>query len=294
MSKIIHKEHEATDDIRAFTLQEVSSEVLQQHGSVFSMPQVIRDTADIPFAIDDYVLSDATGEPTEENTLPPCEPEPECPTAPDEPDEVVEPEDDWQHEAALLLQQAQEEAECCLAQAQEQAANLKHAAYDEGFKQGEEAARQEITTQCAPLFASLHQALEGLSSVRAEALRLAEQDIITLAFHLAHKIIQQEIRTNRQVLATTLQRALAYLVDCDHVVIRVNPDDLDQARALQPGLLDSGAEDATLMIRGDTSIGRGGCLVDSEFGAIDARIEAQFEELEQRFREHLGQEEQRA
>ena len=40
----------------------------------------------------------------------------------------------------------------------------------------------------------------------------------------------------------------------------------------------------TLTVKGDTSIGRGGCLVESSLGTIDARIEAQFEELEQRFR----------
>jgi len=40
----------------------------------------------------------------------------------------------------------------------------------------------------------------------------------------------------------------------------------------------------TLTLHGDTSVGRGGCLVESSLGTIDARIEAQFDELEQRFR----------
>jgi flagellar biosynthesis/type III secretory pathway protein FliH len=35
-------------------------------------------------------------------------------------------------------------------------------------------------------------------------------------------------------------------------------------------------------------VGPGGCLVESTFGEIDARLEAQLEELEQRFREHYS------
>jgi flagellar biosynthesis/type III secretory pathway protein FliH len=119
---------------------------------------------------------------------------------------------------------------------------------------------------------------------------LAEEDIITLALQLAQKIVHYEVSGSRQVLATTLQRALAYLVDCDHIVIRVNPADLAQAQELQPRLMNSGALSAACSIRGDESIGRGGCVVDSEFGSIDARIEGQFAELEQQLRAHISEE----
>jgi flagellar assembly protein FliH len=43
-----------------------------------------------------------------------------------------------------------------------------------------------------------------------------------------------------------------------------------------------------LSIEGDALVGPGGCLVESTFGEIDARLEAQLEELEQRFREHYS------
>jgi flagellar assembly protein FliH len=210
-------------------------------------------------------------------------------------------EEHWQQAVALSFQQAQEEAErclaraheeaeACLAQAQEQAAALTQEAYEQGFQQGEKTAREEIAERFATLFTSLEQACEALSHGRVKALKLAEEDIITLALQLAQKIVRYEVSGHRQVLAATLQRALAYLVDCDRVVIRVNPADLVQAQELQPSLVNSSGLSTPPIMCGDESIGRGGCVVDSEFGSIDARIDAQFAELELYLRAALSQE----
>lgn len=197
-----------------------------------------------------------------------------------------------QQDVARYRAQAQQEAEQCLAQAQAHAEALAQEAYTDGYKRGEETARQEATEQCATLLASLRQALEDLTHVRADALSLAAEDMLTLALHLARKIVHYEVERHPQVLVATLQRALAYLVDDDHVVIRVNPDDLAQAQALQLRLWGREEADMAPMFRADESVGRGGCVIDSEFGLIDARIEAQFAELEQHLRAHFGQEDE--
>jgi flagellar biosynthesis/type III secretory pathway protein FliH len=309
LSKILRKDYESTADIRLFALQEVSATGLYHQGSVFTVPKVIRDTTDCPYPIKDYPLFRVGDEPPEvrDRVLHASDPDEgaadlpaaEMPTVPSA--ITVQPEEDLQQAAALLLQQAQEEAERylarakeeaahCLAQAQAQATALTQEAYEHGLRQGEAAAREEVAEQCATLFTSLQQATEALARVRTEALSLAEEDILTLALQLAQKIVHCEVSSHRQVLATTLQRALAYQVDGDRIVIRVNPADLAQAQELQPRLMDSGEINATCSMRGDESIGRGGCVVDSEFGSIDARIDAQFAELEQHLRAHLSQE----
>lgn len=310
LSNVIRKDHDCTLHIQTFDLQEVSAADLHQQGSVVHVPRVIRDTADCPYPIEIYPLYDMDGKAPEAHIRAAYAPEIAHAPADSPPaaefslvpsTATAESEEHWQQAADLLIQQAQEEAEgClaraqkeaedCLAQAQERAAALAQEAYDDGFKQGEEAAREEIAERFATLFASLEQAWEALSRGRAEALRLAEEDIITLALQLAQKIVHYEVSGHRQVFATTLQRALTFLVDCDRVVIRVNPTDLVQAQELQPHLVGSRGLSTAPILCGDESIGRGGCVVDSEFGSIDARIEAQFAELEQHLRAHLSQE----
>ena len=108
-------------------------------------------------------------------------------------------------ERERVLQEAQDEAARCLASAQEQAAALTTAAYEQGLRQGEEAARQALTAQLSPVLSAFQQATAEIVHLRATVLQQAEEDIITLAFQLAHKIIQREVLEQREVLATTLR-----------------------------------------------------------------------------------------
>jgi flagellar assembly protein FliH len=187
-------------------------------------------------------------------------------------------------ERERVLQEAQDEAARCLASAQEQAVGLTTTAYEQGFRQGEEAARQALTAQLSPVLSAFQQATTEIVHLRATVLQQAEEDIITLAFQLARKIIQYEALEHREVLAATLTRALEHVVEQDQIVVRVHPDDVHYAAEIKEALGQARGDIKTLTVQGNTSIGRGGCLVESSLGTIDARIEAQFDELEQRFR----------
>ena len=186
-------------------------------------------------------------------------------------------------ERERVLQEAQDEAARCLANAQEQAMALTTTAYEQGFRQGEEAARQALTAQLSPVLGAFQQATTEIAHLRTTVLQQAEEDIITLAFQLARKIIQYEALEHREVLATTLTRALEQVVEQDQIVVRVHPDDLHYAMEIKEKLGHTRGDIKTLTVREDPSVGRGGCLVESSLGTIDARIDAQFEELEQRF-----------
>jgi flagellar assembly protein FliH len=187
-------------------------------------------------------------------------------------------------ERERVLQEAQDEGARCLAKAQEQALALTTAAYEQGFRQGEEAARQALTAQLSPVLSAFQQATTEIVHLRATVLQQAEEDIITLAFQLARKVIQYEALEHREVLAAMLPRALEYVVQQDQIVVRVHPDDVNHAAEIKEELGRARGDIQTLTVKGDTSVGRGGCLIESSLGTIDARIEAQLEELEQRFR----------
>jgi len=183
-----------------------------------------------------------------------------------------------------VLQETQDEAARCLSRAQEQAAALTTKAYQQGLRQGEEAARQEVIAQLSPVLSTFQQVTTEVANLRATVLWQAEEDVITLAFQLTRKILQYEVQEHREVLATTLKRALAHVVEQNQVMVRVHPDDLQYATEIREGLRLATGDLKTLAMQGDTSVGRGGCIVESNLGTIDARIEAQFEELQQRFR----------
>jgi flagellar assembly protein FliH len=186
----------------------------------------------------------------------------------------------------LLLQQAQMEAERCLSAAQERAAALEAAGYKAGLKKGEETARGEVQAQFASVLTSLQNAAVACASLHQDICQRAEAELIDFAFHIARQIIHHEATCNPEILATTLRRAFAYVMDRQRVVVRVSPTDLQRALALKADLLQSVDGLKHLSIEGDEAVSPGGCLLETSCGEIDARLEAQFEELEQRFREH--------
>ena len=133
----------------------------------------------------------------------------------------------------------------------------------DGFKQSYAAL---TTAQIGALVQSLGQELDGLQQDMARTLALS-------AMHLARQIVRSELEARPALVAAVAQEALdTLLLSARHITLRVHPDD-------QP-LVAQGAADV-LAARGgrllaDASISRGGCLVESDIGVIDANIETRW------------------
>jgi flagellar assembly protein FliH len=296
-SNIIRDEHDAVI-IKAFALKEATLESLDESDLQTISTKVIPSA--LAHAVQTTSIFTSATELTSQNDIASSDgeealdqPQPEAPPE----KQPASPEEALAHQELVantslpepdFLQEAREEAERCLTEARQKAADLEAEAYQVGFSQGVEAARQEIHQQFASVLASFQQGIEEITSLRPEMRRLAEEDIITLACQLAKKILHHEAMINRNVLMETLQHALAYLVDREHVVVYVNPADLEQAQALHTDLPQTLGTIRHMTIEADATIGRGGCVVESAFGEIDARMEAQIGELEHRLHEQYS------
>jgi flagellar biosynthesis/type III secretory pathway protein FliH len=213
LSNIIRQDHAVVHDIQPFTIIEAAVALSTPAPGHVGLGSVITgadasavsvrlfDCSSLPAHADapprratgaesDPILSPATA--AEPETTAPLS----APTALDEVAAMQEEAAHTAHAAAAMLarerervlQEAQDEAARCLARAQEQAAALTTAAYDQGFKQGEEAARQALSAQLSPVLSAFQQATIEIAHLRATVLQQAEEDIITLAFQLARKI----------------------------------------------------------------------------------------------------------
>lgn len=190
-----------------------------------------------------------------------------------------------QEEAERLVQEAKDTAERLCQEARAEAERCREAAYAQGFQEGKKAGQQEGLAQFTTALTSIQQAATELTRLQDTLRQQAEEDVVTLAFALARKIVQREVHLQRDIVCTMVKRALERLVDRSEVVIRVHPQDLEQVLAIKKDLLSEGGGIKILHLQGDESIDPGGCMVESTFGEIDARIWSQLEELEQRFQE---------
>jgi flagellar assembly protein FliH len=72
-------------------------------------------------------------------------------------------------------------------------------------------------------------------------------------------------------------------------VIKMNPADIDFLERLQLPFSSLSRNPAGLRIEADDSVGIGGCLIETDGGDIDARIESRLRIVGETFRKKLGQ-----
>jgi flagellar biosynthesis/type III secretory pathway protein FliH len=115
--------------------------------------------------------------------------------------------------------------------------------------------------------AELAARLFAVERERGEALDELERSVVAIALTATRRLVGEELDAKPERVREVAREALAKVHRATRLRLRVNPDD---ARAVA-GLRAEVVEDA--------SIARGGCVVESELGDVDARLEVRLEAL---------------
>jgi|GEM_PF-2989379 len=169
-------------------------------------------------------------------------------------------------EAQRIIEAAKKRAENILAQAHRDAVELQEASRKEGIQKGQ----AEVVETSIRL-------IEGHGG-RREALA---REAAKLALLISEKIIGEQIRLEPEIIkhiaATTLQKTLSG----DAAIISVNPEDAQVLRSSQEDL-SRVCSGATITIREDLTMARGGCVVRTGFGEVDLSLEVLLSEVANR------------
>ena len=157
-------------------------------------------------------------------------------------------------------------------------------AYAEGFAQGERDAQALGEQRMAPLVATLENMMTELTAMRQKSLTQIENEVVELALHIGRKVIGHELKANRNAVAAIVREALKHVEDPEKICIRLNPDDIQQLQNAQIDFGCPGHHGDRIKLKEDRSIEAGGCLVQTEYGEIDARVEEQLRTIEEAFR----------
>ncbi len=178
-----------------------------------------------------------------------------------------------------LLETAQAEADGLIAQAQTRAAQIESEAYEKGFAEARDKVAEEINTAVEDLRAKLSHTLSELEPLYTLIAARAERDLVKLALEVARKVVQREVTTDSDIVLTLARVALERLHPRAVAKVLLHPEDFEFVTARRHQLSNTSA----LEFVSDASIGRGGCIIQSEHGDIDARIEQQFASIERGF-----------
>jgi flagellar assembly protein FliH len=159
------------------------------------------------------------------------------------------------------------------ADVQMRVAAVERDAFAKGYAQGERAGTEAAGTKAEGMLRRLAQTVEELASVRSEIIRRTERQTVQLVLAIAERVVQREIALDRSLLVGMARAALDRLGEYGTATIRLHPDDLHAIGAQDT------TEEGPVRIVADPVVTRGGCLVQSDFGFMDASPDAQFREL---------------
>jgi flagellar assembly protein FliH len=176
-----------------------------------------------------------------------------------------------------LLQDAMEKAK---QQVGELKSNARKQGYDtgfeEGFKKGKEAAKEEFS----PVLKTSQQLVEELSGFRKEMYDKVEREMIKMVISLTKKVIQFEFSTREDAVQDMIRLAVQSVLDRESMVIKIHPTDKEYAESFRPELHHMFSEIKNITFVAHSGIERGGCVVETNFGVIDARIEKLEEQID--------------
>ena len=168
-----------------------------------------------------------------------------------------------------------------LREAQENASALEREAYEKGFAQGEKDGVELGQRKALKLIENIENLLRSMDNLRQEILALYEWEIVELVFAVAQKVIHRSIESDDTAIEGTVLSALKLAAEKSKTTLRVNPEDCDYVEELRPEFFAAVKELKALTVTSDPSITRGGCLLESPYGDVDARIETQLEKIHQ-------------
>jgi type III secretion protein L len=116
-------------------------------------------------------------------------------------------------------------------------------------------------------------ALVRAAAERDRLLSAAEADLVELAFAVAERVVGDA--AERGTVVAVARRALEAARDRAHVAVRAHPADLAALRAAEPELSALLARAPGVALRGDAAIARGGVIVETEAGSVDATLATQ-------------------
>lgn len=176
--------------------------------------------------------------------------------------------------AAMNADEMSSEAENIIAAAQQQAESIKSEAFSKGYAEGQQKALQEENAALGDVSGNFQRTLEELALIRERAIKENELEIIDLALDVARKIIGAELHNDPQTVAKVISNAISMLGVQEDLIVRVNPED--------KVLLSKGTADflSAVKLVSDPAIARGGAVLESSGGKLDAQIEEQLAEIE--------------
>lgn len=203
----------------------------------------------------------------------------------------MEPEDILEKakaEAESIIENAKAEAEAIIEQAMKEATikaeSISEEAWQNGYAEGMEAAVKKNEE----ILAEAEQTLQAAQDERDRILAEMEKEIVELALKVARKVVACELKTNREVVVSIVEEALAACSNRENAVVRVSAEDGEYLEQNKDEALSSISGSDSIKIKPDNSLSPGDCVIETSFGSVDAGANTKMNKIEEAFMDQVA------
>jgi flagellar assembly protein FliH len=159
---------------------------------------------------------------------------------------------------------------------------------EEARREGLELARREafeeaskkVAVETAELAELLRRAAASVGEKQAELAAAGERDLVKLALAIAAKVVKAAVALDKPVVEENLRRAVELTARRRELRVLLHPDDLARVDAYLPTLRRDFSDLQSVALEAHPSVARGGAIVQTREGSVDATIAAQLDQIE--------------
>jgi flagellar assembly protein FliH len=160
-------------------------------------------------------------------------------------------------------------------------------AYQLGLDEGKHEAFQSVSQEIKDRMQSFEQLLISIGNLKKELIENNESHLVQLAFHMAKRLAHAEIQADPKMVANVIREAIEKAQVEEEVVVQVAPSQIEFLETLKAETKREFEFMKPIKLEPVDGITPGGCVIQTNYGEIDARIEGRIEKLWEGIKEGL-------
>ncbi len=152
--------------------------------------------------------------------------------------------------------------------------------YDEGHKEGFQKGENEASLEFEPFFKTFDQCVRDLTVFRKKMYGKVEREMVEMVVGLTKKVVHHEMSIREDSIKEMIRLAVDSVLDKETMIIKVNPADKGYAESFRPELHLLFDEIRNITFEASPAMERGGCVIETNFGTVDAQIKHLDDEID--------------
>lgn len=167
------------------------------------------------------------------------------------------------------------------AQVLEKLKEVQEGAYKEGHDlgliEGTEKALQEAKNDLHERLKAMDTLLQNIETLKSRLLIDNEAQLVRLVFLVAKKMALRDLEQNREAVLEILKHVVGEMQTDERITVKLSAEDLYFLEGLQDKVKERIQNFERIQFSADEKVKSGGCLIETEYGSVDASVDERVE-----------------